>query len=479
VRTLERASRRVLGWAPLLAAVLGPWASARATTPDLFGMGPRAIGMGGAYVAAADDVYATFYNPAGLTRLSKSSLTVNSLFVWPELDPIRNVVVGEDGQGNALYGNVEPRVEDQTKLELAIGLPISFRILGRDTRFGVGVLMQFPAARAFTLSSRSALEPGYARYRLNMDMMFIYIGVGAEITDWLSVGAGTALLFALNGSIDLDLSMAGAPGRGDLSLSAPWNLFPTAGVQARVMKGLKLGVAYRAEHRMDVENFTVNVDAFIGTGNLMYLDLFLDLWNTAFFMPQQVIFGCAWEPDEHWTLSLEATWADWSRYRQTSLGMEIAGTLNIKGLPPIPLPMPFIECPDPGFHDTWTPRIGAEYRPDALTLRGGRLRLLPALRAGFFWQPTPVPEQTGATNMIDNDRYVYSLGVGFTLPDILGGKSVGLDAAFQHAILAGRTTRKCCEFADLGGYETRVLGYPGYESGGNVFVLSAAVNLKF
>jgi hypothetical protein len=42
------------------------------------GVGARAIGMGGAFVAIADDPSATFWNPAGLTDLKGSQFSVSA-----------------------------------------------------------------------------------------------------------------------------------------------------------------------------------------------------------------------------------------------------------------------------------------------------------------------------------------------------------------------------------------------------------------
>jgi len=63
-----------LGIAILLC--LGPWAAARAADPGTtsanflkLGIGPRAVAMGEAQVGVADDVYATYWNPAGLAQL--------------------------------------------------------------------------------------------------------------------------------------------------------------------------------------------------------------------------------------------------------------------------------------------------------------------------------------------------------------------------------------------------------------------------
>ena len=43
------------------------------------GVGSRALGLGGAYVAVADDITATYWNPAGLAQLAKDGLTNKEL----------------------------------------------------------------------------------------------------------------------------------------------------------------------------------------------------------------------------------------------------------------------------------------------------------------------------------------------------------------------------------------------------------------
>jgi hypothetical protein len=56
---------------PCLMSLRLAWASDPGTTAANFlelGAGPRAIGMGGAHVAVADDAYATWWNPAGLVQ---------------------------------------------------------------------------------------------------------------------------------------------------------------------------------------------------------------------------------------------------------------------------------------------------------------------------------------------------------------------------------------------------------------------------
>ncbi len=37
------------------------------------------------------------------------------------------------------------------------------------------------------------------------------------------------------------------------------------------------------------------------------------------------------------------------------------------------------------------------------------------MRAGYAWDPSPVPEQPGVTSFVDSDRHIFTLGGGFAL----------------------------------------------------------------
>ncbi len=50
---------------------------------NLNGIGTRAISMGGAFIGVSSDYSAVFWNPAGLTQLDKSSLSIFSSFIIP------------------------------------------------------------------------------------------------------------------------------------------------------------------------------------------------------------------------------------------------------------------------------------------------------------------------------------------------------------------------------------------------------------
>src|ERR1700677_84875 len=54
--------------------------------PNTYGIGPRAIGMGGAFTAIADDASAAYWNPAGLSQISSYEISISSAPVYFEND---------------------------------------------------------------------------------------------------------------------------------------------------------------------------------------------------------------------------------------------------------------------------------------------------------------------------------------------------------------------------------------------------------
>jgi hypothetical protein len=50
--------------------------------PNTYGIGPRAMGMGGAFTAVADDASAAYWNPAGLSQISSYEISISSAPIY-------------------------------------------------------------------------------------------------------------------------------------------------------------------------------------------------------------------------------------------------------------------------------------------------------------------------------------------------------------------------------------------------------------
>jgi long-chain fatty acid transport protein len=143
---------------------------------------------------------------------------------------------------------------------------------------------------------------------------------------------------------------------------------------------------------------------------------------------------------------------------------------------------------------------------DSYSLAGGfeyQLRPGTWLRSGMAWHPSPVPDQTGRTNYVDNDRIVAALGAGneFRLWENRFQVDLGMQ---MHALLARQTIKSlpgraaactvdnraiCDEVPDTKvdtpvqsatqtkGLQTGNPGFPGFSSGG--YMLSAGVDVRW
>ena len=99
--------------------------------------------------------------------------------------------------------------------------------------------------------------------------------------------------------------------------------------------------------------------------------------------------------------------------------------------------------------------------------------------AGYLYQPSPVPAQSGVSNFLDGDRQVLSAGAELMLREL--GLSVAAHA--QLHLLAERETNKDpgrLPDRDAGapGLQTDEIGFPGYRSGGRMLSLGLTLSWR-
>jgi len=403
---------------------------------DLTGLGCRPVALGGAYTALADDFTSAYYNPAGLSGEPESSLTVGGLWAKPTFHYRE---AGRPDQVPKLYATGAGYLGVATNLGHLTG----YRQLAPWT---LGISLYLPVERALLADiPSSSSDRSFLLYRDQTQVLSVLLGLSWKILDWLSVGVSGNFLADLRAPneafVDVDIRTV-VPyllNRGDLvkevrpriMRDAEMKVSPIAGVLVHPVAWLRMGVAYRARFYAET----------VGTQDILlqFLDFSMgpsspaittavlaDIHYVHYWNPHQVSAGAAVSPVPSLWVAVDLTWSDWSDYLD-----------------------PMWAAPQPGFSDTFTPRLGVEYG-----LKNGIV-----LRAGYFFQPSPVPEQTRGSNYLDNDKHVVSAGIGYTfsrLPWIpLWKKPLTADGFFQYTQLVTRTYRKEPGFGDplsMGGY---------------------------
>lgn len=358
----------------LVSLCAGP---ARASLPDLIGLGTRAPSQGGTGVASATGYEATYQNPAGLAT-GQRKLSVG-------------VVYG--GYRVELDGARRP-VDDTAGLLIGAGVPLPLGGALRD-RIGIGLGLYLPFGVVNRVRDPFPDEPRAALLDTRTQVVSVLVGGGVRLPGNVRIGGGVLALAALIGDITIT-----PDGTGRITSISEEQLTvdfaPILGARWEGLGGrIAVGAVYRGTSR---STYRLRVRTELGDTLPLTLPT-IYFAGVAQYDPMQVGAEIAFRPVESVQISVQASWKRWSAYAYP------IDRATENSPPP----------PDPNFHDTVVPRVGVEWQ--ALQSR------LPAwlgisLRAGYFFEQTPTPSEppmSDARNLLDASRHVVTAGIGLEL----------------------------------------------------------------
>ncbi len=451
-RALRRTARlRVApGLALALCAVIASPLPARAGSFDLFGFGARSIGLGGAGTATADDYTSVFYNPANLVNRKAIHLGAEVLTTIPSLRITLDDPTGETAPIEA---------DSFSGLGLGVLFPLGGKI---DYRLAFGLVIYFPTDSLIRIDAVDPLVPRWYVWDTLADKLQILLGVGVELTDWLSLGIGAQSLANIEGRTDFGVDPVNEvfPHR-DIRVNIINTAAPIAGLRlgpfGGPFEGLRFGVSWRAALQIAFQ-LPISLDF----GELLDVALIVD--GQALYTPHTLSFAAAWDiPDTAWMVSLEGRWWGWSGAPDPALDLDldIAGELiEALGLGEA---IDFVPGPSvfPQLRDTWSVHAGAEVWANEHIVG----------RAGYSFRQTPVPPQPGVSNYVDNDAHTISVGLGLTHPDPLNldEHPVTFEVSAAYSLLPSTRTEKESASDPVG----------SYEHGGSILSLSFSLRHDF
>lgn len=380
---------------------------AHATVFRLFGAGPRAIAMGGAFCAVADDFTGGYYNPGGLLTTAKTRVGVGYFYSKLSL------------QQNGADIPLDRSHRDGAILGFAFTLPF-LDVLDDKIAFGYNLFQ--PIDYVMDISVPQPSTPQFVLLDSYTKANVMHIALAVEVYEGIAIGGGAHFTSDLGGSLDLKPGIRGMQGTNVIMTTVDQDaqpiIAPTAGAMLSPgrwyapLERLTIGFVWRDRYYLDL-----NIPVTILLGSI---PLRLDFTSKLVYTPRSYTLGAAYRISEDLLVAAEVSYNEWSAFLAPSL--KIATDIKI---PLIPLGLLPGVIEDPHFSDTWTPRIGFEYRG----IRKEAYNLV--FRGGYAFDPSPVPEQKGWSNFLDGDKHIFSTGVGIELKRLWGKDVSGASPALQ------------------------------------------------
>ena len=402
-------------WSVLLGLVVPSVAAANPT--DLLGFGARMPALGNAAVATGDALSSAFTNPAACAAADGTAFGVG--YGWASIRMRRN---GRD------LG-----LQDAHGVDVGGCVPIPAPLV----RLGVTTGLHLPDQWIARIALEPASRPRFYVWDNRPHRVAFNVALALSIADLVALGAGaTFLADGAGNGIDFRVGLRSGQviAESALDVELPLRAAPVLGLLFTPRDDVRVGLRYSGQISLDLR---LDVLAQVNVpGTPIGGDTLISVRGIDLYTPEQAAAGVSVGPWAGWTLSSEVVWSNWSVLDRAS--SDVALSVNI-GISPSILQ---VQPPALGFGDTFSPRFGVE-RTVAL---GSQTEI--ALRGGYRFEPTPIPDQTRLSSLMDADRHVVGIGAGLRIEPTCHGRphpvvrAWTLDASLVWNHLVGRETRK-------------------------------------
>ncbi len=426
----------------------------------------RAVAMGGAFAALADDPSALFYNPAGITQLEGTQFMAGLSAIMPRVTIDNSDYIQFDGQ----YGE-STETEDNTWWPPHLYATHKYSDI---LSFGFGIYAPFGLGVEFP----EDWEGRYNSYDASIETVDLNPTLGVQITDEISFAVGAILrMFKVElkqkiqpaavlvgqkerivssytekglprqvGEEAYNRMLAEAAQMGDidqtLSCDPQWDVGFNLGIRYQPMDNLAFGVSYRSEvfHNIkgDAEYDNVGVTGdpediqlplpdgtvtSVPVNAFDYRRIFFDADGDALMqLPDTLIFGVAYKPIPALSFEFDLWRTGWSNYNNLPIKFQNGIGKVVK---------------DKDWDDAWAYRFGAEYWINDMF----------AIRGGYAYDESPIPDETIDYILPSNSRHLINGGIGFKMNNLavdayytyLTFVERDIDARYEDFILEGES----------------------------------------
>lgn len=336
--------------------------------------------MGNLGVAMRSDASSLFFNPGAMGLLDYNSIQVgfNPIFA------------------NNFYWDSEKLNSTYTaSSDNPMGTPFSFYAVWGPKeskfKFGLGAFTPFGSGVNWgtTWNGRDLLN------EISLKAIQIQPTVSYKINDRFSIGAGLDVTI---GSVELSKSIlldGRNQGEGSVKLdgSATMAFGYNVGLFYALTEKLDLGLSYRSRVDMKVEGGSTE---FVVPSSLAAMFPEGNTFNATLPLPSVTTVGLTYKFNEKFQLGTQFDWVGWKAYESLDIDFET----NTPLLDDTKSPR--------NYENSWVWHLGGEY----MVAEGLHLR------AGYYYDVTPVQDGYMTAETPDNNRMGFTGGIGYSFGDL-------------------------------------------------------------
>ena len=479
---------------------------------DTFGIGAKATALGGAFSAQADDPFALYYNPAGMSWVNQKKFSMGLQVLIPDLQ-IEDFEVISPTQ--AALGEHEDLLvkgpKDFSNDSKGLFVPCLGFTMPINDKISAGFAVYAPWGVELEFDSNPVNNPAaFNAYHPYMVREVFTPGISYRVNEKLSLGFALSLGKSHTGlekilyiasdlghverqaeSITRDIfesvnasAKAANPNNPDITtasmaaaaLKSKWNElddrmkylanllsqlgnsgietpeqighffasnydgFPgrdhgadvevemfdhfnvsfNLGILYQYSDTIRMGLTYRSQAK---ENYQGDIEVLYPDGQVWTADAVMD-----YKQPDQVQWGIRYQPHENWAIEMDMVWTQWSLMERQVTTLSEPLMVHILPGNEVIDSSSIVFDHSRNWVDTIQKRFGMEwYAKNWLTIR-----------LGYFYDPTPVPDNTMDFQWPDGDKKIYSLGLGINGSCLhynnksLNLNQLNLDLVFQY-----------------------------------------------
>jgi long-chain fatty acid transport protein len=363
-------ARPIIGGA--IALLLGLSGEALAGGLALTEHGAAATGKANAFAGEANDPSALFYNPAGITQLPGTQVMIGASIIYLD-STFRSSTTGESTQ-----------LQDQ--FPLVPHLYITHRFKGLDERLsiGLGIFSPFGIVIDWPDNWQGRFDSTNAKLRVTIYQPT----VAFQATKDLSLAAGLRIA-----DVAAEFERQINVGNGESTLRAHdltanpigWNVALLFHVTDTTSVGLLFKSAIQAKLDGSADFSSPASALFSNTG-----------FHSSIKLPPQLVVGVSTKFIPRWTFNADIEWEGWR-----TVG---ALPLNFDTTPASVFPQSALNAPGPRqWTNSYVFRVGGEFAAtDRIAIRGG-----------YFYDQTPIPDNTFDPNIPNANLHALTTGLGY------------------------------------------------------------------